>query len=114
VKRFGLTLCLQPDPDKIAAYRFRHQQVWPQVKARLRECGVHEMLIWLLGQRLFMYLVTDDDFDPTRDFAKINEDPVSAQWNAEMADLQARAPEAQSNEWWAQMELVFDLNWPYG
>jgi hypothetical protein len=31
-----------------------------------------------------------------------------------MATLQARAPEANPDEWWAPMELVFDLDWPTG
>jgi L-rhamnose mutarotase len=112
VKHFGLTLCLQPDAAKIAAYCEYHQKVWPEVTARLRECGVQQMQIFLLGERLFMYLVTDDDFDPSRDFVRINEDPGSARWNAMMAELQARAPEANPDQWWAPMELVFDLDWP--
>ena len=111
MKVFGLTLCLQDDPDKIAAYKAHHQAVWPEVKARLRECGIHQMLIFLRGTRMFMYLVTDDAFDPATDFARINEDPASARWNALMASLQQRAPEASPDEWWAPMDLVFDLNW---
>jgi L-rhamnose mutarotase len=112
VKHFGLTLNLHDDADKIAAYRRFHQAVWPEVTDRLRACGVEQMQIFLRGARLFMYLVTDDAFDPARDFARINEDPTSARWNALMADLQARAPEANPDEWWAAMDLVFDLNWP--
>jgi L-rhamnose mutarotase len=112
MKTFGLTLCLQPDPDKIAAYTRAHQTVWPEVTARLRACGVERMQIFLLGTRLFMYLVTDDSFEPARDFVRINDDPVSARWNAQMAELQARAPEANPDQWWAPMELVFDLEWP--
>jgi L-rhamnose mutarotase len=112
MKTFGLTLCLQDDPDKIAAYIRFHQTVWPEVTARLRECGIERMQIFLLGTRLFMYLVTDDAFDPSRDFARVNDDPASARWNAQMADLQARAPEANPDEWWAAMALVFDLDWP--
>jgi L-rhamnose mutarotase len=112
VKAYGLTLCLQDDPEKIAEYKRQHQAVWPGVTARLREVGVHEMRIFLRGTRMFMYIETDDDFDPARDFARINEDPVSAEWNAFMATLQARAPEATPDEWWAPMDLVFDLGWP--
>ena len=92
VKTFGLTLNLQDDAEKIAAYRRFHQTVWPEVTARLRACGVHRMQIFLRGPRLFMYLTTDDEFDPARDFARINEDATSARWNALMADLQARIP----------------------
>lgn len=112
MKSFGLTLNLQDDEHKIAAYRRYHQAVWPEVTARLRECGVQGMQIFLRGTRMFMYLVTDDDFDLKRDFPRINEDPTSARWNALMAELQARAPEANPGEWWAAMDLVFDLNWP--
>jgi L-rhamnose mutarotase len=112
MKTFGLTLCLQDDPAKIAEYTRFHQAVWPGVTARLREVGVERMQIFLLGTRLFMYLVTDDAFEPARDFARINDDPTSARWNALMAGLQARAPEAKPDEWWAPMALVFDLDWP--
>jgi len=112
VQTYGLTLCLRDDPEKIATYRRYHQAVWPQVTARLRECGIQRMQIFLLGLRMFMYLQTNDDFDPSRDFARINEDPTSQRWNELMADLQARAPEASPNEWWANMELVFDTEWP--
>jgi L-rhamnose mutarotase len=110
VKTFGLTLCLQADPQKISDYRSYHQAVWPEVTARLRQCGVQHMQIFLRGRRMFMYLLTDDAFDPARDFARINEDPVSARWNELMATLQERAPEANPDEWWAPMELVFDLD----
>lgn len=109
MQTFGLTLCLQPDPDKIAEYRRYHAAVWPEVTARMRECGVQQMQIFVRGTRMFMYLLTDDAFDPARDFSRINEDPVSARWNALMATLQERAPEASSDQWWAPMEQVFDL-----
>jgi L-rhamnose mutarotase len=70
------------------------------------------MQIFLRGRRMFMYLTTDDEFDPSRDFARINDEPTSARWNALMADLQERVPEAGPDEWWAVMEPVFDLDWP--
>ena len=110
MKTYGLTLCLQDDPEKIAAYTEHHRAVWPEVLARLREVGVREMRIFLRGRRMFMYLETDDAFEPRRDFARVNEDPKAREWNALMATLQERAPEAAPDEWWAPMELVFDLN----
>ncbi len=109
MKAYGLTLCLQDDPAKIAAYKEYHRAVWPGVLARLRAVGVREMKIFLRERRMFMYIETDDAFDPLRDFARINDDPTSAEWNALMATLQERAPEATPDEWWAPMELVFDM-----
>ena len=112
MKSYGLTLCLQDDPRKIEEYKAHHRAVWPGVLARLREVGVHEMKIYLRGTRMFMHIETDDAFEPARDFARVDEDPVSREWNELMATLQERAPEAAPDEWWAPMELVFDLNWP--
>jgi L-rhamnose mutarotase len=112
MKNFGLTLCLQDDPEKIAEYRRYHQAVWPEVTARLREVGIQNMQIFLRDRRMFMYIVTQPYFDLARDFGRVNEDPVSAKWNALMSGLQERAPEASADEWWAPMELVFDMEWP--
>ena len=111
MKTLGLTLCLRDDPARIAEYKRQHQAVWPGVLARLREVGVREMKIFLLGTRMFMYLETDDTFDPARDFARINDDPTSREWNDLMAGLQQRAPEAPPDQWWAPMELVFSMQW---
>ena len=86
MQTFGLTLMLQDDPQKIATYKEMHLKVWPEVTARLREVGVHEMRIFLRGLRMFMYIETVDDFDPRRDMARVNDDPKSAEWNALMAD----------------------------
>ena len=94
MQTFGLTLMLRNDPAKIESYKDYHQRVWPEVTARLREVGVREMRIFLRGTRMFMYIETDDDFEPRRDFVRVNEDPKSAEWNQLMADLQERAPEA--------------------
>lgn len=112
MKTYGLTICLQDDAAKIEEYKRQHLAVWPGVTARLREVGVHEMRIFLRERRMFMYIETTDDFEPRRDFVRVNEDPVSAEWNRLMADLQERAPEATPDEWWAPMELVFDMSWP--
>lgn len=112
MRYYGLTLMLQDDPEKIATYKVMHQEVWPAVTARLREVGVHEMRIFLRGLRMFMYIETTDEFDPHRDMVRVNDDPQSAEWNRLMADLQERAPEATPEEWWAPMELVFDMSWP--
>lgn len=111
MKCFGLTLCLQNDPAKIALYKEHHQKVWPGVIARLREVGVQEMKIFLRDRRMFMYIETTDEFEPRRDFVRVNEDPISKEWNELMSTLQERAPEASPDEWWAPMEQVFDLNW---
>jgi len=107
-----MALDLRDDPTLIARYKKEHAQVWPAVLARLREVGVTEMKIYLLGRRMFMYCETKNGFDPSRDFARSNDDPTYRKWDELMRTMQECVPEAKPSEWWAMMELVFDLNWP--
>ena len=112
MKSFGFTLCIKPDPDIVERYKWHHQRVWPEVLAGLREVGITEMRIFLLGTRMFMYVEATDDFDPARDFPRANASQKAKEWDALMRSFQQLAPEAKPGEWWAQMEDVFDMNWP--
>ena len=112
VKSYGLTLCLKADPAAVEEYRAYHRRVWPEVLAGLREVGISTMRIYLLGRRLFMYVETDDSFDPSRDFARASAGTRAREWDRLMRSLQERALESQPEDWWAPMEEVFDLGWP--
>lgn len=111
MKALGLTLLLRDDPEVVAQYTRDHAAVWPEVLAALRAAGVADMQIFLIGRRLFMHVVVPDEFDPAVEWPKLSADPVYARWDETMAAMQERAPEAQPDEWWAEMELVFDLAW---
>jgi len=111
VQAYGMALDLRDDPTLIARYKKEHAQVWPEVLARLREVGVTEMKIYLLGRRMFMYCETKDGFDPAKDFARANDNPTYQKWDDLMRTMQERVAEAKPGEWWAMMQLVFDLNW---
>jgi L-rhamnose mutarotase len=107
-----MTLALRDDPAAIERYKAEHANAWPEVVSRLREVGVTGMKIFLLDTRLFMYCETVDGFDPSKDFARCNDDPTYQRWDELMRTMQERVPEARPGEWWAMMECVFDLNWP--
>jgi L-rhamnose mutarotase len=107
---YGMALRLRNDPEVIARYKTEHERAWPEVLARLREVGVTEMKIYLLGDRLFMYCDTVDGFDPDVDFARCSDDPTYRRWDELMRSMQRRVDEARPGEWWAMMELVFDLS----
>lgn len=110
MQSFGRTLLLVDDPALIKRYREHHRAVWPEVTARLRQVGITEMRIYLLGRRLFMYMEAADSFDPATDFARINDDRRSQEWDELMRTVQERVPEAAQGEWWAAMEQVFELS----
>jgi L-rhamnose mutarotase len=115
VKTFALTVNLQPDPARIAQYKLEHTRVWPEVLAQIKRVGIQQMKIWAIGDQLFMYLETDDDFDPKTGFERIGQDPKSVEWNEWMRrEFQSRSPHAKPDEWWAPMELAFDLKGALG
>src|SRR5215213_8872724 len=105
MKSYAKTLLLQDDPAKIEDYKRHHAAVWPEVLAALRESGVTGMKIWLLGTRMFMLMETTDDYDPTQGGGQYASHPRVQEWETLMHTLQARAPEAPSDAWWADMEL---------
>lgn len=108
--RFGLTLNLKDDPLVIEQYKTYHRNVWPEVLESLREVGITQMDIYLLGNRLFMAIDTVDDFDPVHDFPRHLEiHPRCREWDVLMRNFQERVPEAKPGEWWATMEQVFEL-----
>ncbi len=106
---FAQALDLKDDPALIEAYRKHHREVYPEVLAALRRIGITRMRIFLLGTRLFMYCEAVDGFDAKRDYQSYAKDPRCATWDALMRSFQQRAPGAKPGQWWADMDLVFDL-----
>ena len=56
VKRYCQTLQLKDDPELIAEYRRRHSEgvAWKEIREGIREVGILEMEIYILGTTLFM------------------------------------------------------------
>ena len=87
--------------------------MWPEVLESIRRSGVNlDMQIFLLGRRMFMYTTTTDDYDAARAGRRTWPARGCRSGRTLMRTLQERAPEARPDEWWAEMELVFDMDWP--
>lgn len=111
MKHFGLTLQLKDDPEIIERYRAYHREPWPEPLRGLKDVGIEQMRIFLLGRRMFMHMVTTDAFDPATDFARyVEQNPKAAEWDELMRTFQEPVPEASAGEWWAFMECVFELD----
>jgi L-rhamnose mutarotase len=76
----------------------------------LRGIGIETMRIWRLGRRLLMVMETSDAFDPDVDWPRyMTSDPKIAEWQSLMESLQEPVAEAAEAEWWAAMDLVYEL-----
>jgi L-rhamnose mutarotase len=111
VKRYCQTLDLRDDPALIAEYIKRHSEAeaWPEIRAGIREVGILEMELYILGTRLFMIVETPSDFEWEPAMTKLASLPRQAEWEDYMAIFQVAKPGASSAEKWQLMDRFFHL-----
>lgn len=109
-KRYCQTLELKDSPELIAEYVKRHSEPchWPEVCQGIREVGILEMEIYLLGTKLFMIVETPLDFDWDMAFAKLATLPRQAEWEEYMSVFQ-QTDGKTSAEKWKPMSRIFHL-----
>ena len=111
VKRYCQTMDLKDNPELIAEYVKRHSEAeaWPEIRAGIREVGILEMEIYILGTRLFMIVETPIDFDWETAIARLATLPRQAEWEAYMSIFQQADATATSAEKWQLMDRMFYL-----
>lgn len=111
VKRYVQTMDLKDEPALIHEYRKRHSEgeAWPEILAGIREVGILEMDIYILGTRLVMIVETPLDFDWDTAMARLATLPRQQEWEEYMAQLQDCRKDATSDEKWQMMERIFHL-----
>ncbi len=111
VKRYCQTLSLKENPELIAEYKKRHRQenAWPEILAGIKEVGILEMEIYILGSRLFMIVETPLDFDWETAMKRLSTLPRQQEWEDYMSIFQQAAEGASSAEKWQLMERMFKL-----
>ena len=111
VKRYVQTMDLKDDPELITEYKRRHSQeeAWPEIQAGIREVGILDMQIFILGTRLVMIVETPVDFEWDRAMARLATLPRQQEWEDYMAIFQQCAEGATSDEKWQMMERMFYL-----
>jgi len=111
VKRYCQTLDLKDDPSLIAEYVKRHSEAeaWPEIRAGIKEVGILEMELYILGTRLFMIVETPLDFEWSSAMAKLAKLPRQAEWEEYMSIFQIAKPGASSAEKWQLMDKIFNL-----
>jgi L-rhamnose mutarotase len=108
-RRFCLTLDLKNDPTLIAEYKRYHEKIWPEITRSIRDSGIEDMEIYLLGTRMFMIMEVNEDFSFE---AKAKTDASNAkvqEWEKLMWKFQQALPTAKPGEKWILMDKIFQL-----
>ena len=62
MRRYCLTLDLKSDAQSIAEYKRHHERIWPEVTRSIKEQGIENLEIYLLGTRMFMIMEVNEHF----------------------------------------------------
>jgi len=108
-RRYCLALDLKDDPKLIAEYKKYHEKIWPEITHSIKQSGIEDLEIYLLGTRLFMIMeVTDGfSFEDKREADRTN--PKVQEWERLMWRFQQPLPQAKPGEKWLLMERIFTL-----
>jgi L-rhamnose mutarotase len=108
-RRFCLTLDLKDDPILIAEYKRYHEKIWPEITRGIKDSGIEDMEIYLLGTRMFMIMEVNESFSFE---AKAKADQLNLrvqEWERLMGTFQKSLPQAKPGEKWLLMKRVFKL-----
>jgi L-rhamnose mutarotase len=108
-RRFCLTLDLKGDPALIAEYRRYHEKIWPEITESLKNSGIVDMEIYLLGTRMFMIMEVTEDFSFKEKEMADQQNPKVQAWEQLMWKFQQALPQAKPGEKWIQMERIYKL-----
>ena len=111
-KRFCKILELNNDPALIEEYKRVHAkgQVWPEITKGMKEVGIIDMEIYLLGTRLFMIMDTVPDFDHEKAMQALANKPRQSEWEAFVSRFQKTSTDATADEKWQSIERIYKLD----
>ncbi len=102
---------LKDDTEVIAKYKEHHESgnIWPEITASIKAAGVLDMQIYLIGNRLFMIMEVEDDYDGNRKAEMDASNPKVQEWEQLMSTFQQSVPWATEMQKWTPMEQIFKL-----
>jgi L-rhamnose mutarotase len=108
-RRFCLTLDLKDDPKLIAEYKRHHEKIWPEITRSIKDAGVENMEIYLLGTRMFMIMEVNESFSFEAKAEVDSRNPKVQEWEKLMWRFQRALPQAKAGEKWLLMDQIFKL-----
>jgi L-rhamnose mutarotase len=109
VRRYCLALDLKDDPQLIAEYKRYHEKIWPEITRSIKDSGIEDLEIYLLGTRLFMIMEVNEKFSFAAKAEADRMNPKVQEWENLMWKFQKPLPQAKPGEKWILMERIFKL-----
>lgn len=97
---------MQLKPGVVAAYKKRHDALWPELAAALREAGIYDYAIFLDEDTLALIGVLKRK--PGFPFDDLAKQPVMRRWWDYMADLMEVEPDNKPRQWPLTQVFQFD------
>lgn len=110
-RKYCLALDLKEDPVLIEAYKDAHRKenFRAEITASIKDAGVLNMEIYLIGNRLFMIMEVDETFDFEKKAAMDAANHQVQDWENFVAKFQQVLPWARDGEKWVLMEKIYEL-----
>ncbi len=103
-RRYCLTLDLKDDPKLIAEYKRYHEKIWPEISQSIRDSGIEDLEIYLLGTRMVMVIEVNEHFSFDAKARADQHNPKVQEWENLMWKFQQPLPQASPGEKWLLME----------
>lgn len=112
IKRYCKTLSLKNDAQLIEDYKKVHAPgaAWPEITRGMREVGIVDMEIYILGTQLFMIMDTVPDFDHEQAMNELAKKPRQSEWEAHVSRFQQSSADATADEKWQLMDRIYKLD----
>jgi len=89
MKRLGFTMQLKPGYEQ--EYKRRHDQIWPELKALLKEAGISDYSIFLDSQTRTLFACQKQSGRSSSQ--DLGSNPIVQRWWAYMADIMETNPD---------------------
>lgn len=109
MQRFLKVLRLREDPGLIERYIRAHDEIWPEIRQGIKDAGVADMELYLLGNLAVMTVEIADGLVLDEVMAEVARRPRQAEWEDFVQQFQQCAPGSTSAEKWQQMNRIFKL-----
>jgi L-rhamnose mutarotase len=111
-KRYCKYIKLKDDPKLIEEYKKLHAKGagWPEITEGMKQVGIIDMEIYIIGTNLFMVMDAKPDFDHEKAMAQLAKLPRQAEWETMVSKYQAADVDEPAGDKWRILERIFKMD----